>query len=107
MHVASEKHYQAIFFGIMAILGADIKAEEPTNDGRIDAVIETTSHILIFEFKINSTSEAALAQIEEKKYYQKFLLKNKIILLIGASFDTEKRNLASWVVKEYSPQSIS
>lgn len=102
LHVPMKKHYQAIFFGIMALLGATIRAEEATNDGRIDAVLETHNHIILFEFKVNAPAKEALQQIEEKKYYQKYLHTHKTIILVGVSFDTSKGNIDSWVTKELS-----
>ncbi len=105
LHVSSERHYQSIFFGLLTLIGADVKAEEPTNDGRIDAVIETKTHIVIIEFKLNDSAAAALAQIENKKYYQKYLLKGKTIVLIGVQFDIDKRNITQWVIKEIDHKS--
>lgn len=71
MHLPLEKYYQSIFFSILTLLGAKVHAEERTNNGRIDAVIETKSHIYLIEFKIHQSAEAALEQILEKEYYQK------------------------------------
>ncbi len=99
MHISSEKFYQSLFFSVMALLGADITAEDPTNDGRIDATIETKTHILLFEFKLDASAESALVQIEEKRYYLKHQLKGKAIILIGVKFDTKKRNVTDWLAK--------
>lgn len=107
LHIPLEKHYQTIFFGIMALLGADIRAEEPTNDGRIDATIETSTHIFLFEFKLNGSAERALAQIEEKKYYQKYLQKGKTIVLVGVSFSTEKEKHRSMAYKRASNHQVA
>jgi hypothetical protein len=52
--------------------------------------------LYIFEFKINGADIAALQQIEEKKYYEKFLHDNKTIILVGAAFDTDTRNIDNW-----------
>ena len=80
----------------MTLIGAQVRAEDRTNNGRIDAVIETPSHIFIYEFKLHASAESALEQIKEKEYFQKFLLKNKIILLVGVQFDMDTRNIKSW-----------
>lgn len=74
--------------------------EVSTNIGRIDMVIEIKNHVYIFEFKIQASAQEALSQIEEKQYYQKYLLRNKCIFLIGVFFDVKKRNLAHWIIKE-------
>lgn len=74
--------------------------EVKTNIGRIDAVIETKTHVYIFEMKIDSTGSKALQQIVDKKYYERFLSLKKTIRLIGFSFDTKLKNISpDWVVK--------
>ena len=49
---------------------------------------------------MHETAEEALHQIEEKKYYEKYAMLNKAIVLVGVKFDTKKRNLDSWIIKE-------
>lgn len=95
-----EKYYQTIIYVITKIIGIDVKAEVMTNIGRIDMIIETLSHHYIFEFKIQGSAEEALKQIEEKQYYQKYLMTGKKIVLIGVFFDIKKRNLENWAIKE-------
>ncbi len=67
MHIDAEKHYQALFFGLLTLIGAKVRVEEPTSNGRIDAVIKTDSHIYVIEFKLNDTAEFALKQIKKKE----------------------------------------
>ncbi len=96
-----EKYYQTIFYLVFTLIGFRIKAEVKTNDGRIDAVIETNTHTYIFEFKLFDTSKNAMKQIEDKKYYEKYLLNKKQIVLIGVGFDAETNNLKEdYIVKE-------
>jgi hypothetical protein len=80
---------------ILKLLGFDILPEETTNIGRIDAVIRFSNIIYIFEFKLG-TSDEALNQIKDKKYYEKFIIERKEIILVGVGFDAENRN-----VKDY------
>jgi len=60
---------------------------------RADLVLETTDIIAIFEFKLNSSAQNALDQILEKKYYEKYLNKNKAIILIGVNFSFKDKQL--------------
>lgn len=99
MQLPQEKYYQSIFYVIMSLIGAYVQAEVTTNDGRIDCTIQTDKQIYIFEFKLYDTATAALKQIEDKKYYQPFLNKNKPILLIGAAFDVDQRNISDWITR--------
>lgn len=95
-----ERYYQSILFVLAKILGLTVNVEIMTNIGRIDLTIETAKHVYIFEFKMDGSPEKALHQIEEKKYYQKYLMASKKIVLVGVLFDIEKRNIDSWVVKK-------
>lgn len=100
LHIPLEKYYQSIFYVVMHLLGACILTELKTNIGRIDALIQTQSHIYIFEFKLDGTGEQALQQIENKKYYERYLGLNKTIVLVGISFDSQARNISSdWASK--------
>jgi hypothetical protein len=96
----SEKYYQSIFYIILNMIGLEVQPEVVTNHGRIDAVLETNKKIYILEFKIDQLADVALKQIENKKYYQKYLERGKKICLVGACFDTKRRNLVEWLVKE-------
>jgi Predicted AAA-ATPase/PD-(D/E)XK nuclease superfamily len=102
MQLPQEKYYQSIFYVIISLIGAYIEAEVATCDGRIDAAIETNSHVYIIEFKLNHPALTALEQIEKKQYYQKYLSSHKHIVLIGATFSFDKRNITHWIAKELS-----
>src|SRR3546814_2253509 len=57
---------------------------------RIDLALETKEYIYIFEFKLNKSAQIALQQIKDKKYYHRFLDKNKKIVLVGLNFINSK-----------------
>ncbi len=97
--IQQEKYYQTIFYSLFTLIGVRMKAEVHTNIGSIDAVIERPHAVWIFEFKLNSTSKAAMKQIHEKKYYEKYLASGKEIKLIGAAFSKKTRNLSKWIVE--------
>ena len=96
LHIAQEKYYQTLFYLTFTLLGFRINTEIKTNIGRIDAVIESKS-IYIFEFKFSGTKEEALAQIKNKKYYEKYLNKGKDIYLVGVEF--RDRNIGEYEVE--------
>ncbi|MFM7458535.1 MAG: PD-(D/E)XK nuclease domain-containing protein, partial [bacterium] len=91
-----------------------VNTEDRTNLGRIDLVLESDSRVYLFEFKVNSSAQAALEQIKEKKYYEKYLniqvattndkaetrkAHLKEVLVIGVNFSLEERNVTDWVVE--------
>ena len=90
-----EKYYQSIFFMIFKMLGCDIRAEERTDKGRIDAVLDTGDQIFVFEFKINKSARIAIKQIVENEYAKPFKNSGKPITIIGANYNFEKHKL-SW-----------
>lgn len=93
-----EAYYHSIIYLIMRLTGADVRSEDSTNIGRIDAVLETPTNIYILEFKIGK-AQTALRQIKDKKYYEKFLGNGKLITLIGIGFNPKNRNLDDFVVE--------
>ena len=95
VHKKQESNFQGIFFSIFRLLGVYIEAESTTNDGRIDAVIQTPKAIYIFEFKLDN-NPTALEQIKEKEYFKKYLFDKRDIYIVGVNFDSVKGNLVGW-----------
>ena len=94
-----EAYYHTIIYLVLELLGANIRVEVHTNKGRIDAVIETRDRVYILEFKMGKPAEA-LSQIEEKKYYEKYLSAGKSIRLIGVGFSEKERNISGYMEKK-------
>ena len=94
-HKKKESTFLAIFFALFRLLGEYIEAESCTDNGRIDAVVQTQKAIYLFEFKMDK-NPTALAQIKRKEYFKKYLLDKRDIYLIGVNFDSRKGNLTGW-----------
>ena len=92
-----EKYYQSLFYAVLVLLGYKIEAEVNTNIGRIDCVLQTDNTIYIIEFKLNDTKEAALQQILDKQYAQKYQNCGKEIVLLGVEFDQKTRNIGEYI----------
>ena len=63
--------------------------EKETSQGRIDFVLECPEYVYIFEFKLNSTAEVALRQIDEKSYALPYAADKRKIYKVGISFSSE------------------
>ena len=100
LFVKQEKYFHSIMHVLLGITGMQVHSEVQTNQGRMDAVVTTLSHIIIFEFKIDQTAAVALQQIKEKSYPERFRQPNHSIVLIGVNFSTEERNVSEWMVEE-------
>jgi hypothetical protein len=99
IQIEDEKYYQTIVFLIFLLLGVYTEAESQTNNGRIDAVVACGDWCYIFEFKLNKNEEVAFDQIMAREYYKKYQFSGKKIVLIGANFSFEKRQLDGWKTK--------
>ncbi|NQZ09536.1 MAG: ATP-binding protein [Algicola sp.] len=95
--IKDEKYYQSLFYAVFTLLGLTIEAEVRTNIGRIDCVLQTDDTIYVIEFKLNDTCEAAMQQIHDKQYAQKYQDGRKEIVLVGVEFDHKTRNIGRFV----------
>jgi len=94
-----EHFYHALVHLHFRYLGLFIQSEVHTSDGRMDAVVYTPQHIFVIEFKINQSAEAALKQIRDKGYKEKFHTEGKTVVAMGINFDTKKRKVDDWKVE--------
>lgn len=98
---ALEIHYQNIIYVILKLMGFYTHTEYRTGNGRIDMIIDTSKFLYVVEFKIDSSAEDALKQIEAKDYALPFKYgKEKKIIKIGANFDSKKKQLSDYVISE-------
>lgn len=104
IQIKYEKYYQSLMYLVFKMCGMDIIAEETTNIGRIDATMKAGDYIYIIECKIKKDSNEAIAQIDDKKYYEKYLAEKengRKIYGIGIDFyDDNVRNIQDYQVKE-------
>ncbi len=99
-----EGFYVSVIYAFLASLGLDLTAEDITSRGRADLTLKFPGHekIYIFEFKViekdppPSSGKNPLAQIREKRYFEKYMGPGKRIFLIGIEFSKEKRNIVSF-----------
>nr|VFJ72785.1 MAG: PD-(D/E)XK nuclease superfamily protein [Candidatus Kentron sp. FM]VFJ73032.1 MAG: PD-(D/E)XK nuclease superfamily protein [Candidatus Kentron sp. FM]VFK20864.1 MAG: PD-(D/E)XK nuclease superfamily protein [Candidatus Kentron sp. FM] len=96
IQVNRERYYQSLFYLVFRLMGLHIHTEVRTAIGRIDATIELDSGVWIFEFKLDDSAEAALAQIKEKDYAGPYRAAGRPVYLVGVNFDWEKRNIGGW-----------
>lgn len=83
--VSEEKYFQTVILLILQMGKLRATAEIPTNDGRMDIVIETRSTIFIVEVKFNQPAAAGLQQIKDKSYAKKFKAQGLPITAVGLS----------------------
>ena len=96
-----EGHYQQMLFVIFTLLSAYmVDVEVRTPKGRVDMVLRTATHLYLFELKLGQSADAAMRQIDLKKYAQRFALCGLPIVKVGINFDMEKHNITEWKIEE-------
>ena len=97
-----ERDYQAVIYVIFSLLGQFVQTEVQNAGGRADCVVHTQEVIYVFEFKLWSagTPEKALEQIRTSGYALPYQSSGKRVLLVGVSFDDQKRTIGAWKVEE-------
>ncbi len=91
-----EGFYASVIYAWLASSQLPIIMEDCTNKGRIDMTIILDTAIYILEFKVDEEG-AALNQIKERKYAEKYQANRKNIYLIGITFNSEERNISEFV----------
>ena len=100
----SENFFHAAIHLLFSYLGVRIRSEVCTAGGRIDSMLETDTHVFILEFKVDKSPEVALAQIQQKKYYQGVWLLGKPVVGIGVQFSSKTRNITHWSVEDFNTE---
>ena len=93
---AEAKRYFLLF---CAMLGANPAPEFPSVRGYADAVIETPANVFVFEFKYRKSAKAAIRQIRERGYADKWIGGKRPVTLIGINFNPKKRNIDMPIVE--------
>ena len=96
----TEKHFQTIFYLMFSFLNIYIRTEVKSAVGRADAVMHMPDTIYVFELKVDKSADEALQQIDDKGYMLPYHKEGKRLVKIGISFDSKKRTLAEWKIKE-------
>jgi hypothetical protein len=98
-----EGYYSTIFYSAIQSLGIECIAEDVTNRGRIDLTVKIGDYIYIFEFKViedDNVKKGAIEQIIEKRYFEKYMSENKMVILVGIEFSKEERNIKNFEIKK-------
>ena len=92
----NERHYQAVLYTCLLMVGADVRAEVPTADGRIDMVLFTKTSIYVLELKYGQHASVAMKQIDRKDYAAAFAEDGRNIYKVGINFSADRRSIESW-----------
>ena len=95
-----EGYYASVFYSYFAGLGLDITVEDSSSHGRVDMAVHFNGNVYLFEFKVVELASdgAAMAQLQEKRYADKYRSLNQPIHLIGVEFSKNTRNITAFEV---------
>ena len=93
---AKEGFYQALFLIFLELSGIQAQGEVVTSKGRIDVLCELAGMFYIFELKVTQKASIAIRQVLRQEYSQRYMQQGKKIVVMGVSFSSRKRNIATW-----------
>ena len=96
-----EGYYASVFYSHFAALGLDVTVEDSGSSGRLDMTVRFNRNVYLFEFKVaeRAGEGAAMAQLKERRYADKYRGLEQPIHLIAVEFSSETRNLAAFDVE--------
>ena len=96
----TEKHYHTIFYLLFSMTGLYVDSEVRSAAGRADVVIKTSTHIYVFELKVDGSAEDALRQIDSKGYLVPYTADGRKVVKVGVNFDSATRTVGQWKASE-------
>jgi len=85
-----EKEVKRYFLAFMIFANADVVGESQHATGRPDAVMFTQKGIYIFEFKYDSSAEAAISQCKTHNYAAAYASDSRPVYYIGVNYSSRK-----------------
>lgn len=95
-----EKHYQTIFYLLFRLMGQYVDVEVKSTIGRSDVVVKMADAIYVLEFKVDGSTEEALAQINSKQYAIPYAADHRRVVKVGVNFDSTTRTIGEWKIEE-------
>lgn len=95
-----EGYYASVFYSYFAGLGFEVTVEDSSSHGRVDMAVQFNDNIYVFEFKVveMASEEAAMTQLQEKRYADKYRGLDRPIHLIAVEFSKNTRNITAFEV---------
>ena len=96
-----EGYYASVFYSHFAAAGLDVVVEDSSSHGRVDMAVRFRGRVYLFEFKVVELAPegAAMEQLRERRYAEKYRHLGEPIHLIGVEFSRETRNLVGFEVE--------
>jgi len=96
----AELYFQNTLWVLFRLLGFYVDVERHTTDGRMDILMQTQDYVYILELKIDQSADAALQQIDQKRYASALTDDHRKLYKIGVSFSSETRRVNEWKIAQ-------
>ncbi len=95
-----EAWYASLLHMCFRAIGVDVRVEDASSHGRADMVVLTGGQAFVLEFKmadregdVDAALDAAISQMRERRYAEKYLDREEPVHLLGVACGREARNL--------------
>ena len=95
-----EAWYASLLHMCNRAIGVDVRVEDASSHGRADMVVLTGGQAFVLEFKmaedeghVDAALDAAISQMRERRYAEKYLDREEPVHLLGVACGREARNL--------------
>ena len=95
-----EAYFHSLVYLTFRLLGIYTQSEVNTARGRLDCVVQTPTHIYLFEFKLDQSAEAALEQIHSRGYADAYRQSSKEVVLVGVNFSSTHKAVEGWKAEQ-------
>ena len=96
-----EGYHASVFYSYFAALGLDVTVEDSSSHGRLDMAVRFSGNVYLFEFKVVEMEPegAAMAQLRDRGYAEKYRGGSGEVFLVGVEFSRETRNVVGFEVR--------
>ena len=96
-----EGYWSSVFYAWFQSSLDGMAVEDATSRGRLDMAVRLEENVCLFEFKVAERSEpgAALAQLQARRYADKYRAPGRTVHLIGVEISAEKRDITAFDVE--------
>ena len=95
-----EGYHASVFYSHFAAAGLNVAAEDSSSHGRVDMAVRFNGQVYLFEFKVVEIAPegAAMEQLRDRGYAEKYRHLGEPTHLIGVKFSRERRNVVGFEV---------
>ena len=96
-----EGFYASVVHSYFAGAGFDVVVEDSSSHARLDMAVCFNGNVYLFEFKVleHAGEGAAMAQLKERRYADKYRARGEPIHLIAVEFSASERNVVGFEVE--------